>query len=126
MIKFKLNNTYEYAYKILAGTYAINDNPPYESYTDGNEVEHRIGLRAHRVEGSFDMRFLDTSEYNTFLTRLAAVKDATTGAYPITLTVNNTQTDYSGNFFLEFLPVRNRTESLKEYMETFTVSIKEA
>ena len=126
MIKFKLNNTYEYAYKILAGTYEINDNPPYESYEDGDYVEHRIPLRTNKVSGNFDMRFLDTSEYNTFLTRLAAVKDADTGTYPITLTVNNTQTDYTGDFFLEFKPKRNRTASLKEYMETFTVYIEEA
>lgn len=126
MITFKLNGLYEYAYKILTGTYAINDYPPYEEYTDGDTVTHRIETRSHKVTGSFDMKFLQMSDYATFITRLASVKDADTGTYPITLSVNNTNTDYTGDFFLTFEPKRNRTQSLKEYMETFTVKVEEA
>ena len=39
---------------IVSGTYAVNSSDQYESWKDGNGVEHRIVVRT-KVTGSFDI-----------------------------------------------------------------------
>ena len=57
---------------IVHDTYAVNSEPVYESWTDGNFREHRIYIR-DRVKGSFDIAFLgaDNQVYQDFLDLLA-------------------------------------------------------
>lgn len=125
MITFKIG-TSEYGNRVIAGTYQVNNDAPYESYTDANEVEHRIALRDSKVSGSFDMRFRTMTEYQTFLSILSTYKKSSDGTYPIKVTVNNKLTEHEGDFFIEFQPKRNRTAALQDYLETFTVYIEEA
>lgn len=127
MLSFSIGTTpTSYANYILAGTYQVNNNPTYESYTDANTVEHRVLLRANKVSGTFDMKFRTPAQYASFVNYITANRNASSGALYILLSVNNTNTVYAGWFYLTFEPVRNRDGKLQEYMETFTVTIEEA
>ena len=116
-------NDIDYSNRIIAGSYDVNSEDVYKSWTDADGLEHRQFTRA-RIGGSFDMWVKDPTEYTTFVGALKTAKRKGL-TYKIELDVNNTCEHVESNFFLEFAPVRNRDGRWRDYMERYTVTIKE-
>ena len=75
-MKVIVNNT-DITAHIVDGSYNINSSEQYESWTDGNGVEHRIVVRA-KVSGSFD--FVCCDQTMTVSDFLALFSSAETGS----------------------------------------------
>lgn len=122
-MKFKINTT-DYSGHVIAGSYAVNSNPVTVDWTDANGVTHKQKIR-DKVSGTFQMWFRSLTDYNTFLTVLS---NNTTSALkvPLTLSVNNKNVDYTGNFYVTHQTTRNRDGYWKDYMEMFEVTVEEA
>lgn len=121
---FKVGNT-DYSNHVIAGAYKVNQNDVPVTWTDGNYTEHRDIVRK-RVEGSFDMYFKNMTEWDAFLTVLEANK--TDGYYNITVVCNNVPSataEKTINAFVDIEPTRNRNDFWADFMERFTVTIKE-
>lgn len=85
MILFSINNK-DFTHCIKAGTYQVQKNDVYNDWQDGFGMTHHDVYRK-RIEGSFDMYFVDESEYLEFL-RLIENKEA--GGYlSVSLYLNN-------------------------------------
>ena len=123
---FKIGNTDpgDYSNRVIAGSYNVQTNPIFKSWTDANELEHRTFIRT-RIEGTFDMYFKTLAEYNAFTALIASTR-AADYTVPCSVLSNTTDTLIEGDFYIEFAPVRNRNGSWEDYMERFTVTIKEA
>ena len=114
----------DYSNRVITGSYNVNSFPVFiNTYTDANGVEHRNKIR-DRVEGSFDMYFRNMTEYGTFVTLLNSLKQGDTSV-ACSVAVNNTNATHTGYFFIDFTPTRNRKGDWTDYMELFTVKIKE-
>lgn len=120
---FTINGT-DYSGHVLAGTYSVNSAPVTADWTDANGVVHKQKIR-DKVSGTFDMWFRTLTEYNAFL---SVLETNTTSALkvPLTVSVNNKNTDHTGNFYVSHAPVRNRDGFWDDYMERFTLTIEEA
>lgn len=114
----------DYSNRVIAGSYNVQTKPLYTSWTDANGTEHRNVIRIV-TEGSFDMYFSTLAEYNTFAALIASTKAADETVHCSVLS-NTSDTLVEGNFFIEFAPTRNRKANWEDYMERFTVTIKEA
>lgn len=122
---FEINGISLYQYYIVAGTYEVNQQTEYEEWTDANYTRHRTHKR-NSVSGSFDMMVKSTDTLAAFVAAIEANKDADTSTVPLTVSVNNTLTDYSGDFFVEFKNVRDLDGEMNDYIKQFTVEIEEA
>ena len=124
---FKIGNadSGDYSNRVLAGTYNVHSKPIYTSWTDTNGVEHRDVTRASKTAGTFDMFFRSITEYDTFVSLISSLR-TTSLAVPCTVMSNTTNTTVTGNFFIDFEPVRNRRGDWADFMEKFTVKITEA
>ena len=122
MAIFKVGNI-DYSNRVIAGSYNVQTKPVYSSWYDADEVEHRRPSR-QRTEGTFDMFFKTIAEYNAFVSQVATVQlsDLTVQC---TVNSNTTNTEVTSYFFVDFSPVRNRKGNWEDYMERFTVSVKE-
>ena len=65
----------------------VNSAEVYETWTDGNYVEHREISRS-RITGKIKLGFKSTTELNDFLTTMSNNRNAN-GYYTITVHVNN-------------------------------------
>ena len=93
-------NNIDFTSKINQKQFNIQKKPVYTSWTDGNNVTHRVVTR-NRVSGSFTMSFLSAADYDAFNSAVAAVK--TNGDYcPIGIWANNTKEFLSINAFLDY------------------------
>lgn len=124
---FKIGSTEagDYSNRVIAGSYNVQTKPVTTSWEDANGVEHRQVIRAARTEGSFDMWFKTIEEYNTFAALVATTRVANQTVL-CSVKSNTTDTLVTGNFFVDFAPVRNRRGDWSDIMERFTVTIKEA
>lgn len=114
----------EWASRVLAGSYNVNQIDITNEWQDANMVTHR-SLKRHQVTGSFDMAFKDWTEYQNFLTSAHTYE---TGELTVacTVSVNNLDADYTGSFYLSFTPIRNRNANWEDVIERFKVTITEA
>lgn len=122
---FEINGVSTYQYYIVAGTYEVNQQTEYEEWTDANYTRHRTYKR-NSVSGSFDMMIKDTAILSQFISVVEANTDSDTNTVPLTVSVNNKLTDYTGNFFVEFKNVRDLDGGMNDYIKQFTVEIEEA
>ena len=79
--------------------HAVNREDVYETWTDGNWVDHRVITRT-RVVGTVTLSFAKETEYSSFMTLLTSERDAE-GYYPISVWCSNTNTTESVNAFLD-------------------------
>jgi hypothetical protein len=124
MAIFKVGNI-DYSNRVIAGSYNVQSKPVYTSWNDADGVEHRRLARAtKRTEGTFDMFFKSIDDYNAFVSQDDTVQlpDLTV---PCTVKSNTTNAEVVSFFFVDFSPVRNRKGNWEDYMEKFTVSVKE-
>ena len=91
-------NTYSYDSALDRRRYEINRATVYQSWTDANWIEHRPIVR-QRVRGELHLGFKDKSVYDSFLTRLAAGRNAD-GYNSVSLLVNNSGAVETINAFL--------------------------
>lgn len=68
--------------------YSVNEEDVYQSWTDGNWVEHRDVVR-RRVEGEVKLGFAKAADFAAFAALLISARQ-TGGWYPVTVYVNNT------------------------------------
>lgn len=107
---------------VVAGTYKVNNKPVFFEWTDAAQSVHKKKLR-DKVEGTLDMFFRSLTDYNAFLTTLeSATSDGKTA---LTVSVNNTNSNKTGNFYVDMEPARNIDGSWSDYMEKFTLNISE-
>ena len=97
-ILFKINttdlSTFDYNPE-----HKVNRTDVFESWTDGNWIEHRQLLRT-RISGQVTLRFTQPTDYSAFIALLTSERTAD-GYYPITVWCSNTNTSETLNAFLE-------------------------
>ena len=113
-------NSVDFTPYIISKTYEVNKQDTYESWTDANGILHRSIYRTH-ISGDFDMKFIDRTKYNAFLTALSAVK--TDGYYPVTVYVNNTLSTETINAFITIKPAMSAQYANYPEMEQFSVEV---
>lgn len=116
-------NSHDYTKYILAGSWEVNRQDVYKSWTDANGINHRSIYRT-RVSGEFTIQFIDRSKYSVFLNDLAAVK--ANGYYPMTVYQNNVGSTASINAFISMEPAMAANYTVNPEFEKFTVKLEEA
>lgn len=123
LILFKVGST-DYTASILNDeTYKVKKNDEFDVWRDANRVEHRKKVRT-RVAGSFNLKFRDEASYTSFLTTLAAEKQAEE-YYPCSIYCNNTKTVENVNLFINFEPVLIQESSMQLRFKEFPVEVRE-
>lgn len=77
----------------------VNRADVYETWTDGNWVDHRVIART-RITGKVVLSFSRQSDLSAFITLLSSQRDAE-GFYPITVWCSNTNTTETLNAYLD-------------------------
>lgn len=80
--------------------YSMNDVPVYQTWTDGNMIEHRNSIRT-RIEGSFQLIYTSTADFNSFLTLMSSAIQSN-GYYSVSAYVQNTNSTESFEAFIEY------------------------
>lgn len=79
--------------------YSMNADDVYETWTDGNWVDHRVVTR-QRISGKVQAGFDSETNYASFLALLASEKDAES-VYSVTAYVNNLGTAQTFSAFID-------------------------
>lgn len=113
---------------IVMNTYDVNNQPPYEEWTDANYRVHRVMSRNRRISGSFQVKFYKREDYETFLDNFGK-PEYMYNPVKLTVYVNNTGTIEEGFFYIEYttkdeIPYMNGGK--EEELEGFTINIIEA
>lgn len=98
MMFFKIGSTDLSQYADIQN-YNINDADVFQSWTDGNWIDHRDMVRT-RITGTVLLGFKTAASWSAFQTILASQRNAA-GYYPVTLYVNNTGTTETIDAFLD-------------------------
>ena len=80
-------------------TYAVNREDVYDSWTDGNWIDHRVIARQRRT-GTFSLGFATAADFAAWTALLASAK-AAGGYYAVTAYINNTGATDSFSAFLD-------------------------
>lgn len=80
--------------------YSMNSLPVFQSWTDGNMIEHRNSVRS-RISGSFQLAFAKSTDYASFLTLMSSAME-TNGYYSVSAYVQNTNTVEDFEAFIEY------------------------
>lgn len=95
---FKLGST-DLTVRLNTRSYVMNKEPVFESWTDGNSIEHRVKTR-DRITGTVAIEFNNATDLSTFMTLLSSSITAD-GYYSVTAYVVNTDTTETINAFLD-------------------------
>lgn len=98
MMFFKIGSTDLSQYADIQN-YNINEADVFQSWTDGNWIDHRDMVRT-RITGTVLLGFKTAASWSAFQTLLASQRNAS-GYYPVTLYVNNTGTTETIDAFLD-------------------------
>lgn len=120
---FRINNK-DMNQHIVCGSYKVNKQEVFNSWTDGNKVEHRDVVRS-RVAGTCSLHFSSQEEYNSFLTHMEQSLVRNGGYYNCEITVNNMVTTHTGQFFIDFEPIKESNATDSEMVEEFELNIQE-
>lgn len=115
--------TVNYTNNIVLDSYAVQKTKEYETWTDANLVTHKYAGRT-RIKGSFSMRFLKKSDYDSFVTTLANAEQSG-GYYIATLYCVNTNTTEIANVTIDFAPYLSQKSNLQQDVLEFEVQIEE-
>lgn len=121
-IMFSINGT-DYSHRVVGSGYQVQKNDEYNTWRDANGKDHDSIYRT-RVEGKFNMKFLNITEYNTFLDVLALAKN-NDRTYPVQVYDNKTHQTVSITAFIDFTPSRYRAPNWDDMMEQIEVTIRE-
>lgn len=95
---FKISSTDLTAFEDIQN-HDVNRDDVYDTWTDGNWVDHRVIVRT-RISGTVKLGFKKATDFADFMTLLGTAKDAE-GFYPISVYCNNTGTTETINAFLD-------------------------
>lgn len=98
MMFFKIGSTDLSQYADIQN-YNINEVDVFQSWTDGNWIDHRDMVRT-RITGTVLLGFKTAASWSAFQTLLSSQRNAA-GYYPVTLYVNNTGTTETIDAFLD-------------------------
>lgn len=79
--------------------YKVDQSDVYQSWTDGNWIEHREFVR-QRISGEFKLGFSEAADFDNFTALLISARQPG-GYYPVTVYVNNTGSVAAIEAFLE-------------------------
>ena len=110
---------------IVAGSYKVNTKDAYESWEDGNMLEHRI-IVTRKVEGSFEIGCSDTLG-GISLADFLALWDAATdnGVATIGVYVPNLNEFKAINCYYSISSKEHILSAGGEFIDVLTVTIKE-
>lgn len=114
----------DYSNRVIAGTYAVQKEDIFTTWTDANGRTHRAIYRS-QTSGSFDMLFKTIEEYETFCSWINANK-ANDGSVMCVVLDNLTGTNVTSDFFISFTPKRDRDDMWNDKVGKITVKIEEA
>lgn len=118
-------NGIDFGSHVIAGTYSVQNDDIYASWTDGNGRNHRQ-LKRKKMQGSFDMIFRTMDEYESFMAAIKASQEENLNSYvSATLTDNLSNEDVESNYYFDYTPIRNRDADWRDYFEKFTVNVEE-
>ena len=100
MVLLKIGNTDITSY-IDPQNCQFNLEPVYESWTDGNAVNHRNVSRS-RITGKAVAGFAKATDFSTFCTLIESARQ-TDGYYNVTAYVNNTGTSETFQAFIDIV-----------------------
>ena len=121
-IMFSINGT-DYSHRVVGSGYEVQTNDEYNSWRDANGKDHDSIYRT-RVEGKFNMKFLNMDEFDAFIDVLALAKN-NDRTYPVQVWDNKTHHTVSITAFIDFTPSRYRAPNWDDMMEQIEVTIRE-
>lgn len=122
-MKLFVLNGIDFTDKIIVGSYEVNSSEEYDEFQDGNGKYHRNVLR-ERISGVFEMRFLNTKEYEAFISHWRAYKIA--GANHVSLFVNNKNAIMPADVFITISPKMTLKGNGTRAYESFKVNVEES
>lgn len=120
---FKINNI-SIKEHIKVGSYEVNAEDIYKSWTDGNYREHR-DYKGYRVVGKCSLLFSDMRDFEAFLELMEVARVSTGGWYDCEVSVNNRLGTHRGQFFIDFAPALEDDASSQEKVAEFELTIRE-
>lgn len=81
--------------------HSVNRHDVYDSWTDGNWIEHR-NLARTQITGTVYLKFPRETDYSNFISLLSTARTAD-GYYPVTVYCSNTGASETINAFLEIV-----------------------
>lgn len=121
-IMFAVNGT-NYSHRVVGSGYQVQKNDEYNSWTDANGKQHDSVYRT-RVEGKFNMLFLNITEFNAFMDVLALAKN-NDRTYSVQIYDNKSHQTVSITAFIDFTLSRYRMPNWTDNMEQIEVTIRE-
>ena len=103
--------------------HAVNKDPVFETWTDGNWITHRVVART-RVAGSLTLGFYKAADFAAFRAALAAAQDPE-GFYPVTVYCANTGTTETVDAFLDLAGADKWDLANGRQWQTVAVQIEE-
>lgn len=108
---------------IIKGSYKINSSDQYESWKDGNGIEHRIIVR-QKVSGSFDfVCCAETISLSDFLALWDSAVD--NGVITLGMTVLNTGKFEALNAYYDITNKEHIKKGNNEIIDVLTIKIQE-
>ena len=124
-IMFKVGDT-DYSGNVIDSSngYKVQSDPVYTEWEDANGRIHRSVYRWRRA-GQFTLFFKTIQNYEAFCLVMEHAQKADS-SYPCVVCYNSKNREVSGDFFVDYDPVRHRTDDLQsDYMAAIAVTIKE-
>lgn len=119
-----INNTDMTPY-IVDGSYKIRTEDEYESWKDGNKIEHRI-ITSSKVTGSFDIACSNRANSITLANFLAALDAATNnGVLTMGIYVPTTNSLEAINCYYEKENTEHILSGDGSFIDVLTITIKE-
>lgn len=122
MILFVLKGK-DYTNKIIQGSFDVNSEDVYSTWTDANNLKHREIYR-QRIKGSFEMYFKDEEAYNEFIEDVRMSKTNAGYCYVGIMTNNENKYHEMAEVFVDFSPKRQQRVLGKGYFPNVTVKIE--
>lgn len=109
---------------IIVGSYEVNNEDIFNSWEDGNRVEHRDYIRTKAV-GKCSLLFSTIEEYQEFVEHMRIHRIHNGGYYNCTIKVINGDAEYSGKFYLSYAPKIEDNATSSEKPGAFELTIEE-
>lgn len=113
----------DYTNKIIQGSFDVNSEDVYSTWTDANNIKHREIYR-QRISGSFDMYFSDEESYNEFIADVTAAKTQAGYCYVGIMTNNENVFHEMVELFVDFSPKRQQRVLGKGYFPDVNVKVE--
>lgn len=112
---------HDFSHDIVVGSYAANKSDVFETWTDANGTTHRVIVRT-KVKASFNLYLRNNDRVAEF--KAALLSKLQGGYYICTITMNDSDETYSGNFYLSYETVRDTIGS-RDGLKEFTLTLEE-